>query len=388
MTNQRRLGGLLLATALAWVLAACSSESQDRKPPPPEVGYIVMRPTSAQDVTELTGRVVAFQLAEIRPQVAGIVKRRSFVEGSVVRAGQTLYQIDPSLYAAAADEARANLASAQASETAARIRADRYRPLADAQAVSQQEFTDAQATARQASAAVAQNRARLATARVNLRFTSVPAPITGRIGRSLVTEGALVTTNQTEPLAVIQQLDPVYVDIQQSSAALLRLRRQIASGGAMPAKATVRLKLEDGSDYPLPGQIGFSETLVDPATGSVTLRASFRNPDGALLPGMFVRASFAQSVSTAVFLVPQQAVARDPTGNATVYVVGKDGKPALRKIVASRTQGADWVVTQGLRSGERVIVQGVQRVRPGQPVKAVSAGAAQRIAPRQTPAAG
>lgn len=367
-------------------LAACSGDdAAKRKPPTPEVGYVVLKPSSVEDVTELTGRVVAYQISEVRPQVAGLVQRRLFTEGSLVRAGQTLYQIDPRTYSAAAAEARANLASALASEEAARIRADRYRPLAEAEAVSRQEYTDALASARQASAGVQQQRARLASASISLGFTRVPAPISGRIGRTLVSEGALVTANQAEPLAVIQQLDPVYVDVQQSSAALLRLRRELAQGGSLPANAEMRLTLEDGSVYPVAGRIGFSETIVDPATGNVTLRATFRNPQGILLPGMFVRARFTQAINRSIFLVPQQAVSRDPNGAARVMLVDKAGKVAIRKIEAERTQGADWVVTGGLKEGERLIVQGTQRAKPGQKVKAVPASTPERIAPPKKP---
>jgi membrane fusion protein, multidrug efflux system len=251
------------------------------------------------------------------------------------------------------------------------------------QAVSQQEYTDAAAQARQATAAVNQQRAALQTAQVNLGFTRVPAPISGRIGRSLFTVGALVTANQAEPLAVIEQLDPIFVDIQQSAGELLALRRSLAQGDVMPARAGVRLKLEDGSDYSMTGVIQFSEVVVDPGTGTVTLRARFPNPQGVLLPGMFVRALFAQSVNTSAFLVPQQAVTRDPQGNATVLVVGPNNRAVQRKVTAERTQGAFWVVTEGLNPGDRVITQGLGRARPGQPVKPVPATAPQRIDPNR-----
>lgn len=367
----------LLATAL---LSACGGSKKPMRGPP-EVGYVVAQPSSSANNTELAGRTTAFQSAEVRPQVSGVIYRRLFTEGSIVHQGQTLYQIDPSLYRAAADQAQANLASATASAEAARAKADRYKPLANIQAVATQDYVDAEAQARQAAASVAQTRAALATARINLRFTTVPAPITGRIGRSLFTEGALVSTNQADPLAQIQRLDPIYVDIQQSSADLLALRRALASGGALPAEASVKLKLEDGSDYGLPGKIEFSEVVVDPNTGSVTLRARFANPQGLLLPGMFVRAQFAQAVDQRIFLVPQQGISRDTKGNASVMLVGPDNKAVQRTVTADRTQGAFWVVTKGLEPGDKIITEGLINARAGMAVKPVPAGSAQRIAP-------
>lgn len=375
--------------ALLATVAACSSPDESKGGPggnrggTPEVGFVVVQPTSVAITTELAGRTSAYATSEVRPQITGVVQRRLFTEGSFVRAGQTLYQIDPRLTEANAAQAQANLAAAQATAEAARVRAGRLAPLARMEAVSQQDYTDAAAQARQAQAAVEQQRAALRTAQVNLGFTRVPAPISGRIGRSLFTVGALVTANQTEPLATIQQLDPIFVDIQQSTAELLRLRRTLARGDVMPARASVRLRLEDGSDYNLTGTIQFSEVVVDPATGTVTLRASFPNPQGVLLPGMFVRALFAQAVDTRAFLVPQQAVSRDPQGNATVLVVGPNNRAVQRRVNAERTQGAFWVVTGGLDAGDKVITQGVGRARPGQPVKPVPASAPQRIDPNR-----
>jgi membrane fusion protein (multidrug efflux system) len=343
------------------------------------VGYVVVQPTSVPVTTELAGRVTAYQMSEVRPQVAGILQKRFFTEGSIVKAGQTLYQIDPSVYQAQAAQAQANLQSAQANANAARIRAQRYRPLAEMEAVSQQEYTDVAAQAQQANAAVAQNNAAVQSARINLRFTKVPAPITGRIGRSLVTEGALVTTNQAEPLAVIQRLDPIFVDIQQSSAAMLALRKALAKGGAIPASATVRLVLEDGSDFGRTGTVQFTEVVVNQNTGTVTLRARFDNPEGLLLPGMFVRAQFAQAIDTQAFLVPQAGVSRDPKGAATVYVVGPNNRAVARTVVAERTQGAYWVVTQGLAPGDKVIVQGTANLRPDAEIRPVPANAPQKL---------
>ncbi len=378
------------ATALAFaalLLTSCGSggggdaqKKGGRGPSgPAQVGFVVVQPTSVPLVTELSGRVTAFQMSEVRPQVAGIVQRRFFTEGSIVRAGQTLYQIDPSLYQAQASEAEANLQSARATAEAARIRAERYRPLAKMEAVSQQDYTDAAAQARQAAAAVAQNNAQLRTAQINLRFTRVPAPITGRIGRSLVTEGALVTTNQADPLAVIQRLDPIYVDIQQSSAEMLALRKSLAQGGLAPASAVVRLKLEDGSDYGQTGTVEFSEVMVNANTGTVTLRARFPNPEGILLPGMFARAAFAQAINRQAFLVPQAGLTRDPKGNATIYVVGPGNRAVARTVIAERTLGANWVVTQGLAAGDKVIVQGTANLRPDAEIRPVPYTAPQRI---------
>ena len=333
-------------------------------------------------MTELPGRISALRSAEVRPQISGVIQRRLFTEGSLVRQGQPLYQIDSSLYRAASAQASANLAAAMASADAASARAARYRPLAAEQAIAQQDYTDVVAAARQARAQVAQTRAALSAAQVNLRFATVPAPITGRIGRSLFTEGALVTGSQGDPLAVISVLDPIYVDIKQSAADLLRLRRQLSSGGAAPMLAEVRLKLDDGSDYGFVGTVEFSEVTVDPATGSVTLRARFPNAQGLLLPGMFVRASFAQASQANVYLVPQVAMTRDPKGNAQVFVLGEGGKAVPRPVTAERTLGEDWVVTAGLKDGDRVITQGIGKLRPNQPVKAVPEASPQRTAPQ------
>ena len=349
---------------------------------PPQVGFVVLQPTDAALVTELAGRVTAYESSDVRPQVTGLIRRRFFTEGAIVRAGQPLYEIDPRLYRAAANEARANLASARAQQEAARILADRYRPLAEIEAISKQDYTNAVAQARQATASVAQTQAQLETAQINLRFTTVPAPITGRIGRSLFTVGALVSATQADPLAQIQRLDPIFVDIQQSAADLLSLRRSLTRDGIVPATAQVRLTLEDGSDYGRTGSVEFSEALVNTETGTVTLRARFPNPQGLLLPGMFVRGRFTQAIDTHAFLVPQQAVARDPKGNATVMVVGAGNKVAQKTVTASRTQGSAWVVTGGLKQGDRVIVQGLNaQLRPGTVVNPVPADTPQRVAP-------
>jgi membrane fusion protein (multidrug efflux system) len=329
--------------------------------------------------TELAGRTSAFQTSEVRPQVSGIIRERSFTEGALVEAGEVLYEIDDSLYQAAADEAAANLASAQATAEAARALADRYRPLAEVEAVSRQAYVDAEAQARQAEAAVAQNEAQLERARINLRYTSITAPISGRIGRSLFTEGALVTANQAEPLAVIQRMDPMFVDIQQSSADLLSLRRALGSGGMTAAQAEVRLKLEDGSDYDHMGAVEFAEATVNESTGTVTLRASVPNPEGLLLPGMFVRALFSQGAEERAFLAPQVAVTRDAQGQAMVWVIDADDTVQRRVVTAERVVGDSWVVTAGLEDGDRVVVEGTGRLTPGVTVRPVPAGTPQDI---------
>jgi membrane fusion protein (multidrug efflux system) len=378
------IGTLALASAL--LLAACGSS--DPKGPggpggrgmgPTTVGYVVIQPGSAPIEQELPARVSAYQIADVRPQVSGVIQRRSFREGSVVRQGQTLYQIDPSIYQAQAAQAAANLQSARANAEAAHALAARYKPLVAMQAVAKQDYTNAVAQARMADAAIAQNAANLRAAQVNLRWTRVPAPITGQIGLSNYTEGALVTSGQTTALTTITRLDPIYVDIQQSASDLLALRQSLAQGGAMPTTAQVRLSLPDGSDYGMTGTVEFSQVLVDPSTATVTVRARFPNPQAILLPGMFVTAQFAQAIDTSAFLVPQQALSRDPQGNATVWVVGPGNKAVQHTVTADRTQGAYWVVTSGLAPGEKVITQGTANLIPGAAIKPVPQNAPQRI---------
>jgi membrane fusion protein (multidrug efflux system) len=365
------------------MLASCSSGNPKGgaggpNDGPVQVGYVVIQASSVPIEASLPGRVAAFQISEVRPQVSGVILRRLFSEGTVVRQGQTLYQIDPSIYQAQVAQASANLQSARASAEASRARAERYKPLAEMEAVSKQDYTDALAQSRQANAAIAQNNASLRTAQINLRYTRVPAPISGRIGLSSFTEGALVTANQPEALATITRLDPVYVDVQQSAADLLSLRRSLSAGGASPTAAQVRLKLPDGSDYGYTGSVQFTEVVVNADTGSVTLRARFPNPQSILLPGMFVTARFAQAINTTAYLVPQQAVSRDPRGTATIWVIGPGNTAVQRTVVADRTDGANWVVTQGLAAGEKVITQGVANLREGAKVKPVPASAPQR----------
>jgi membrane fusion protein (multidrug efflux system) len=380
----------LVAASVA--LAACGNASSSSKgggrggrggpKGPPTVGYVVIQQGSAPLEQQLPGRVAAYQISEVRPQVNGVILRRLFQEGSIVRQGQTLYQIDPSIYNAQAAQAQANLQAARAQAEAARTLAARYKPLVQQQAISKQDYTNAVAQARQADAAVAQNAAALRTAQINQRYTRVPAPISGRAGLSMVTEGALVTANQTNPLTTITRLDPVYVDIQESAADLLALRRALSQGGVVATSAQVRVKLPDGSDYGMTGKVQFSEVVVDQNTGTVTLRAVFPNPQAILLPGMFVTTQFAQAIDTSAFLVPQQAVSRDPQGNATLFVVGPGNRAVQRTVVATGTQGPYWVVTQGLAPGEKVITQGLANVKDGAPIKPVPASAPQRIQAR------
>ena len=368
---------LLLGLTLTGCGKKPGGPGQDTKPK--SVGFVLVNQADVPVETELPGRTSAYRTSEVRPQITGVIQRRLFTEGALVRAGQPLYQIDSRPYQAAFAEATANLSSALANEEAARAVAERYKPLAAIEAVSKQDYSNAVGVYRQASAAVAQRRAQLDTARINMRYTSVPAPISGRIGRSLVTDGGLVTANQATALAEINQLDPIYVDIQQSAAELVALRRAFGKSGA--GSAEVKLKLEDGSDYGLTGRLQFAETIVDQRTGTVTLRAQFPNPDGLLLPGMFVRARLAQAVQRNVFIVPQVGVQRDSTGAPQVWLAGKDDKAELRPVTVARTDGVNWVVTAGVRAGERVIVQGTSNLKPGQAIKPVPASAPQRVVP-------
>jgi membrane fusion protein (multidrug efflux system) len=347
----------------------------DKKPPkkgPVEVGVVTLTTQNATISTELPGRTVSTMMSEVRPQVAGLIQKRLFTEGAMVTAGQPLYQIDPRLYRASRDEAEASLVSAQATLVAAQARAQRYRGLGNTEAVSAQERDDVIATARQAQAAVQQARANLQTRNVNLEFTLVRAPISGRAGRTLFTPGALVTASQADPLTTIQQLDPIYVDVTQSSAQLLQLRRSLAAGKTLPASATIRLKLEDGSDYPAEGRIEFAEPIVDVNSGTVTLRARFPNPDGLLMPGMFVRVIAPQSVVPGAILAPQQGISRDPKGNATALVVNKANQVERRTVTAGQAIGDKWLITAGLKAGDRLIVQGTDKVQPNDKVKPVA----------------
>ncbi|MCT2401084.1 efflux RND transporter periplasmic adaptor subunit [Novosphingobium mangrovi (ex Huang et al. 2023)] len=374
----------LTANLLAVVsLAACSGEpsSDASQRQAKQVGYIVANTTNVPLSVSLSGRTVAFETSEVRPQVSGVIRKRYFTEGSYVRAGQPLFQIDPSLYQAAVNQAAANLASAKASADAAIAKADRFKPLADMEAVAKQDYTDALSSARVAKASVAQNAAALDTARINLRFTNVPAPISGRIGRSLATVGALASASQTDPLALIQRTDPIYVDMQQSAADLVALRRKLAAGGVKPGSTQVHLQLDDGSQYGFTGTVEFSEVTVSEDTGTVTLRARFPNPDGLLLPGLFVTAVFDQASHPSAFLVPQNAIQHDFDGTAYVMVVGDDGKAARRKVVTDRTYETSSVVTSGLNKGDKIIVQGLNGLKQGAAIRPVAASSPQPVGP-------
>jgi membrane fusion protein (multidrug efflux system) len=360
--------------AIALTLAACgqgkgAAGGMGAGGPTP-VGVIVAKTEPVTLTTELTGRTSAYLISEVRPQVGGIIKARLFQEGGYVRAGQPLYQIDPATYQAAYNSAAAGLAQAQATAGAARLKAERYRGLVEINAVSKQDNDDAQAAALQATANVAAQKAAVDNARINLGWTKVVSPISGRIGKSSVTPGALVTASQANALATVQDLSKIYVDLTQSSADMLKLQSALNSGQlGRSGSAQVTLTLEDGSNYPVPGRLEFSDVTVDPTTGSVGLRATFDNPNGVLLPGMYVRAKLGKGVANAGMLIPQAAVSRDPKGNATVMVVGAKGAAEPRQIVTTQTVGDKWLVTSGLKPGEQVIVEGLQKVRPGAPVK-------------------
>jgi membrane fusion protein (multidrug efflux system) len=336
---------------------------------PVEVGFVTVSAGPQPLVQALTGRVTSSMTSDVRPQVDGLIKKRLFVEGGPVRVGQPLYEIDARSYVAARDQAAAQLENARASLKSVQARADRYRALSGISAVSRQDVDDAIAAADQAKANVHQFEANLAAAQLHVEYTRVYAPISGRIGRSAVTAGALVNANQQTALATIQQLDPIYVDITQSSTQLLALRRALALGTLLPANASVRLKLEDGSDYPGTGKIEFSEVTVDPNTGTVTLRATFPNPDQLLLPGMFVSVEVAQATLRNAVLAPQQGISRGPNGNATALVLDAGNRVVQRNVVADRAVGDKWLVTSGLNAGDRLVVEGLNKISPGALVK-------------------
>ncbi|MDR3214302.1 MAG: efflux RND transporter periplasmic adaptor subunit [Azoarcus sp.] len=365
---------LTAALASAMILTACDRSQQTvQAPPPPPVSVLVTAFEPAPLVSELPGRTTPYMVAELRPQVTGIVQKRLFTEGSTVVAGQVLYQIDPSTYRAAYDSAAANKARADANLYNARLKADRYAELVGIEAVSRQANDDADAALKQAEADVASARAALDKAHIDLNFTQVKSPISGHIGRSSVTPGALVTANQAAALATVQQLDPIYVDLTQSSAELQRLRRDVERGALSQDESNnipVQLLLEDGSQYEMNGKLAFSEVSVDPGTGSVTLRASFPNPKGTLLPGMYVRARLEQGQTGQAILLPHAAVNHDPRGNSVVMVVDAENKVASRPVQVRGVQGDKWIVVGGLAAGEQVIVEGLQKVRAGQTVQA------------------
>ncbi|MGY6030762.1 multidrug efflux RND transporter periplasmic adaptor subunit AcrA [Phytobacter sp. AG2a] len=338
----------------------------------PEVGVVTLKTEPLQVTTELPGRTSAFRIAEVRPQVSGIILKRNFTEGSDVEAGVSLYQIDPATYQASYESAKGDLAKAQAAANIAQMTLNRYQKLIGTKYISQQDFDTARADAQQASAAVVAAKAAVETARINLAYTKVTSPISGRIGKSSVTEGALVQTGQTTAMATVQQLDPIYVDVTQSSNDYLRLKQELANGTLKQenGKAKVELVTNDGVKYPQTGTLEFSDVTVDQTTGSITLRAIFPNKDMTLLPGLFVRAKLEEGTNPNALLVPQQGVTRTPRGEATAMVVGEGDKVEIRNLTASQAIGDKWLVTDGLKAGDRVIITGLQKVRPGAQVKA------------------
>ena len=358
----------------------------DRSAPPSmgqnrvqEVGIEVIHAQPVVMTSELTGRVTSAMTSDVRPQVDGIIKQRFFTEGAEVKAGEVLYQIDPATYQASYDQALAQLKNAQATVVASKIKAQRYASLVQEKGVSKQDADDAQATYQENVASVAQYKAALESALINLEYTRVRAPVSGRIGISTVTPGALVTASQTDALATIRQLDPIYVDITQSSAELLKLRQQrqaLANNGGVP----VTLQLEDGSTYPLTGRLELTEVAVDESTGSVTLRAIFANPDHTLLPGMYVHAVVTNGIDRQAILAPQQGISRDVKGNATALVVNKDNQVEQRQVIARRAIGTSWLIARGLGEGDRLIVEGTSKVNVGDRVKVAEAGHADQPA--------
>ena len=362
-----------LATSL--VLVGCSKDPKEGQPaaaqqmPPPEVGIIAAQPTNVAQTVELSGRTAAYQMSEVRPQVSGIVLKRLFTEGSYVRAGQALYEIDPRTYKATSDNAQAAVQRAEANLNVLKVKEGRYRQLVNSNAISKQEYDDIVAQVRLAEADLNSAKANYQNAQINLGYSVIRAPISGQTGRSTVTAGALVTASQADALVTIQQLDPIYVDINQSSTELVRLRQNLSKGNLTNANnTTVKLKLEDGSYYPIEGKLAFSDASVDQETGSVTLRAVFSNPNHLLLPGMYATAQIVQAEIPNAYLIPQAALTRTPTGQAVAMLVNGKNAVEARPVVTSGSQGTNWIVTQGLNAGERVIVDGVAKVKEGAPV--------------------
>lgn len=372
---KRIVAGSVLTAIL--ILGGCGQQTSKSGPPPggtPEVAVVTIQPKRLVITTELSGRTSANLVAELRPQVSGIIQKRLFEEGSNVKVGQTLYQIDPAPYQAALDNAKAALGRAEANLPAIRLKAGRLRELLAEKAVSQQDYDDVSAALKQTEADIQYWKAMVETARINRGYTLITAPISGRIGRSTVTEGALVTAHQPAVMATIQQLDPMYVDVPQSTTELLRLRRRLEEGrlsNNRQIRNKVRLLLEDDTKYPLEGALQFRDVTVDPTTGSVILRIVFPNPKGYLLPGMFVRAVLEEGINPKALLVPQQAVSRDPKGNPLTLIVDAQEKVQQRQLTLDRAIGDQWLVVDGIAAGERVIVEGMQKVRPGASVKVV-----------------
>ena len=390
LCTRAALPAVLLVSTLA--LAACGGDAPaPAERPPTAVTVVTLKPQSVLLTRELDGRARASQEAEVRPQATGIVQRLLFTEGGSVRAGQPLYQLDPTAFQADANSAQAAVARAQASLESAQLNARRSAELVKIDAISRQDNENAQATLRQAQADLRSAQAAVQAAGVPLGFTRVTAPISGRIGRSSVTRGALVTSAQATPLALIQQLDPIHVDVSQSSAELLALRRSLDAGDVQQADSIpVDITLEDGSKYPQQGRLSFAEATVDPATGAVAMRIVVPNPDQLLLPGMFVRAKVANAERRDAILAPQQGITRDPKGNASAMVVDAEGKVAAREVKVSRAIGDKWLVESGLAAGDKLIVEGLQKIRPGAPVQATEQGSAPPAAAKPaaaTPAA-
>lgn len=359
----------------AALLAGCNDQGETQAhPTEPQVTVHVVEAAPLAVTTELPGRTNAFRIAEVRPQVSGIVLKRNFTEGSDVEAGQSLYQIDPATYQADYDSAKGELAKNEAAAAIAHLTVKRYVPLIGTKYISQQEYDQAIADARQADASVIAAKAAVESARINLAYTKVTSPISGRIGKSSVTEGALVTNGQATALATVQQLDPIYVDVTQSSNDFMRLKQSIAQGSLHKdnTSSTVELVMENGQSYPLKGTLQFSDVTVDESTGSITLRAVFPNPQHTLLPGMFVRARVDEGVQPNAILVPQQGVTRTPRGDATVMVVNDKSQAETRPVVAVQAIGDKWLISEGLQSGDKVIVSGLQKARPGVQVKATT----------------
>lgn len=373
--------GIAVAAMMLAPLAACgggaeSPEQQQQgaaQAGPPQVSVVTVQPQAVTLTTVLPGRTTAYETSEVRPQVNGLVTARLFTEGDTVRKGQPLYRIDPQPYQAQVASARAALARSQAAIASSAALQRRYGELVKINAIARQDFENAVTSAQQARADVAAQQAALRSAQIDLARTTIRAPISGRIGRSVATTGALVSAAQTNPLTTIQRLDPVYVDVSQSSADLLKLRQQIAAGDLARGgqAARVQLRLEDGSVYPIQGTLQFADVSVDPNTGTQTIRALFPNPKGLLLPGMYVRAELVEGTKSDAILVPQRAVTRDERGNPTVMVVGADNTLQVRPLTAPRTIGDNWLVTAGLKPGDKVVVEGAMMLRPGMPVKAV-----------------
>ena len=370
MTNHFRclpLSGFIVCAAL---LTGCDGqENPQQHAQAPQVSVHIVKSAPLAVTTELPGRTDAYRVAEVRPQVSGIILHRNFTEGSDVKAGESLYQIDPATYQAAYDNAKGELVKAQAAANIAHLTVKRYVPLVGTQYVSKQEYDQAVATAQQADASVVAAKAGVESARINLAYTKVTSPINGRIGKSSVTEGALVTNGQATALATVQQLDPIYVDVTQSSSDFMRLKQQtsLQKGDT----SSVELLMENGQPYPLKGTLQFSDVTVDESTGSITLRALFPNPQHMLLPGMFVRAGIDGGTQPDAILVPQQGVTRTPRGDATVLVVNEKNQVESRTVVAPQAIGDRWLITEGLKNGDRVIISGLQKVRPGVTVVAI-----------------